>query len=303
MPLQLSLMSLVAIALAVVALVAALYIWRVRATYGSIPLLLLTLAAAQWSLCFGLEVASTDLTAKLFWAKAQWLGAALVPVLWLATAARSTSDWPLVLGGRRWLLWLLIPLLIICLVATNEWHGLIWSEVTLARNGSTLPLQLERGTFFWLNIFFAIGLCLLVTLLASAAVIRLPMFRRRYAAAVLAGTSLPWLGNILYLAGLDLAAPQAYWLGGLALSWGLYQIRLLNLVPVARSAIVESLPDGVMVLDDKDRIIDCNPAALQLLGAQRNAVLRRPVTEVLPARHDQLERYGAASSARRDCLE
>ena len=105
-------------------------------------------------------------------------------------------------------------------------------------------------------------------MLAMAAVIRLPMFRRRYAAAVLAGTSLPWLGNMLYLAGLDLAAPLAYWLGGLALSWGLYQIRLLNLVPIARSAIVENMPDGVMVLDDKDRIIDCNPAALQLLGAQ-----------------------------------
>jgi PAS domain S-box-containing protein len=123
------------------------------------------------------------------------------------------------------------------------------------------------------------------------------MFRRRYAAAVLAGTSLPWLGNILYLAGFDLAAPLAYWLGGLTLSWGLYQIRLLNLVPVARSAVVESLPDGVMVLDDKDCIIDCNPAALQLLGAQLNAVLRRPVTEVLPARLDYLERYGTLPQA------
>ena len=297
MLLQFSPQSLIAVALAVVALVASLYIWRVRATYGSIPLLLLTLIAAEWSLCFGLEVASQDPVAKLIWAKTQWFGLTLAPVLWLATAARGTSEWPLILGGRRWLIWLLIPALIMILVATNDAHNLVWTKVVLPENGSTLPLILERGPFFWLNIIFAVGLCLLVTLLAVAAVIRLPMFRRRYAAAVLVGTSLPLLGNLLYLAGLDLAAPQSYWLGGFALSWGLYQIRLLNLVPIARHAIVESMPDGVMVLDDKDLIIDCNPAALQLLGNQRNAVLGRPVAEVLQTRRDLLDRFSALPQA------
>ena len=149
---------------------------------------------------------------------------------------------------------------------TNEWHGLVWSEVRLSYQGLTLPLRLERGTFFWLDAFFALGLCLLVTMMATAAVIRLPMFRRRYAGAVLLGTALPWLGNMLYLVGLDLVAPLAYLMGGLMLSWGLYQIRSLNLVPIARSAVVENMPDGMLVLDDKDRVLDCNPAALQLLG-------------------------------------
>ena len=51
MPLQFSPLFLIAIALAVVALAASLYIWRVRDTYGSIPLLLLALVAADWSLC------------------------------------------------------------------------------------------------------------------------------------------------------------------------------------------------------------------------------------------------------------
>ena len=78
---------------------------------------------------------------------------------------------------------------------------------------------------------------------------------------------------------------------------GLYQIRLLNLVPIARSAIVENMPDGVMVLDDKDRVIDCNPAALQLLGAQLNAVLGQPVAEVLQTRRDLLDRYSTLPKA------
>jgi PAS domain S-box-containing protein len=297
MSLEFSPLSLIAITLAVVTMAASLYVWRVRDTYGSIPLLLLTLAAAEWSLAFGLESAAVDLPSKLLWVKMQWLGLTLAPMLWLATAARGTGDWPRVLGKRRWLLWLIIPLLIMGLVLTNDWHNLVWSNPVLAHNDNTLPLRLEREAFFWLNFFFASGLCLLVTLLAIAAVIRLPMFRRRYAAAVLAGTSLPWLGNMLYLAGIDLAAPLAYWLGGLILSWGLYQIRLLNLVPIARSAVVESLPDGVMVLDNKGDVIDCNPAALQLLGVSLNAVLGQPLTGVLQTRPDLLERYGALPQA------
>ncbi len=300
MPLQLSPLFLTALALAVVPLAASLHIWRTRDTYGSIALLLLMLAAAQWSLCYGLEVASTDLSTNLFWAKAQWIGLALSPVLWLATTAHGTRDWPTLLGGWRWLLWLLVPLLIIGLVVTNDVHGLMWKNPVLL--DSALPLGMERGVFFWLNAIFAIGLCLLATMLAAAAVIRLPMFRRRYAAAVLAGTSLPWLGNILYLAGIDLAAPLAYWLGGLVLSWGLYQIRLLNLVPIARSAIVESMPDGVMVLDDKDCIIDCNPAALQLLNAQLNVVLGQPVATVLKTRQDLLDRHSLLPQAQNEIV-
>ena len=293
MSLQFSPLSLIAISLAVITLAASIYIWRVRDTYGSLPLFWLTLAAAQWSLCFGLEVASTDLASKIFWAKAQWLGLALAPVLWLACAVRGTNTWQAVLARWRGLLWLIVPAAIVFLVWIDALRPLVWGEVSLARGGLAAPLQMGRGAFFWLNAFFAFGVCLLVTLLASAAVIRLPMFRRRYAVAVLAGTSLPWIGNLLYLAGIDLAAPFAYWLGGLTLSWGLYQIRLLNLVPLARSAIVESMPDGVMVLDEKDCIIDCNPAALQLLKAQLNGVLGRPVSEVLQAQHDLLDRYGA----------
>ena len=145
MPLQFSPQSLIAVALAVVALAASLYIWHVRATYGSIPLLLLTLVAAQWSLCYGLEVASVDAATKLIWAKAQWFGVTLAPVLWLATAARGTSDWPLILGGRRWLIWLLIPALIMILVVTNDLHNLVWSDPALASSGVAWPLHLERS--------------------------------------------------------------------------------------------------------------------------------------------------------------
>ena len=285
-------LSLIAIALAVVALAVAVYSWRMRDTFGSVPLLLLALVASGWLLAYGLEVASTTMDAKLLWVKVQWMALTLAPLLWLACAARGANNGQLVFGRGRWLLWLLIPAQLLLLAWTNEWHGLVWSDVRLSDRGIAQPLQLERGTFFWIDTFFALGLCLLVTMIATAAVMRLPMFRRRYAMAVLLGTALPWLGNMMYLAGLDLIAPLAYLMGGLLLSWGLAQIRLLNLIPIARSAVVENMPDGMLVLDDKDRVLDCNLAALQLLGLTRRDLIGQPAAEALRAHFDLVQQYG-----------
>ncbi len=175
---------------------------------------------------------------------------------------------------------------------------MVWSgqKSDSSDQGVALPLRLERGTFFWVDAFFALGLCLLVTMIATAAVMRLPMFRRRYAGAVLLGTALPWLGNMLYLVGLDLFAPLAYVMGGLLLSWGLYQIRSLNLVPIARSAVVENMPDGMLVLDDKDRVLDCNLAALQLLGLARRDIVGQPAAEALRAHFDLVQQYGQSET-------
>jgi two-component system, NtrC family, sensor histidine kinase KinB len=297
MLLQFTPLSLIAVALSIVAMAAAVFSWRMRDTFGSMPLLLLALVAAGWSFSYGLEAASTTLASKLVWAKVQTIGLTLAPLLWLACAARGTGNVKIIFGQWKWLLWLIVPALVLLLVWTNEWHGLIWSDVRPSNQGLTMPLRLERGAFFWLDTFFALGLCLLVTMIATAAVIRLPMFRRRYAAAVLSGTVLPWLGNMLYLSGVDLAAPLAYLMGGLMLSWGLYQIRSLNLVPIARSTVVENMPDGVMLLDDKDRVLDCNPAALQLLRLQLRDIVGQPAAEVLREHFDLVEHYSKAETA------
>ena len=50
--------------------------------------------------------------------------------------------------------------------------------------------------------------------------------------------------------------------------WGLFQERLVDLAPLARSAVVESMADAVFVLDAFGRVVDVNPAAVALLRAR-----------------------------------
>ncbi|HEY0467812.1 MAG TPA: histidine kinase N-terminal 7TM domain-containing protein, partial [Polyangiaceae bacterium] len=76
---------------------------------------------------------------------------------------------------------------------------------------------------------------------------------------------LPGLLGYRWLGQRD-SAPFCFSISGLCVSWALTRYRLFDLVPIARNAVIEHLPDPVFVLDSKNRLLDANPAARQLLG-------------------------------------
>jgi len=61
------------------------------------------------------------------------------------------------------------------------------------------------------------------------------------------------------------SAPLWFGIGGLLVTWALSKDQLFDLVPIARDAVIDNLPNPIFVLDAKDRLIDANPAARALL--------------------------------------
>jgi PAS domain S-box-containing protein len=95
---------------------------------------------------------------------------------------------------------------------------------------------------------------------------------------------------------LDLT-PFAFTLTGLAMTWGLFRFRLLDIVPVARDAVIESMSDGVIVLDAQNRIVDLNPAAQSILGCTASDAIGQPARQILSERPDLVERYRDVTEA------
>jgi PAS domain S-box-containing protein len=130
-------------------------------------------------------------------------------------------------------------------------------------------------------------LLLLGSLLVVQALITSPELYRGQAGSLLAGVVIPWIGNLLYVSGLnpfpglDLT-PFAFSLSGLALAGAILRFRLLDIVPVARDVVIESMDDAMLVLDLEGRVIDLNPAAVAAIGLQRGMVLGQPAAQVLP---------------------
>src|SRR5208337_4665962 len=107
----------------------------------------------------------------------------------------------------------------------------------------------------------------------------------RQTIVLLAGAALPWVGEVLYLSpvnpfpGLDLPSIGFAAMGSVVLL-GMTRFALFDIVPVARTVLVERMSDGVIVLDSADRVVDTNPAAQRLLQASGGSPISRPGAEV-----------------------
>ncbi|HWZ89342.1 MAG TPA: ATP-binding protein, partial [Polyangiaceae bacterium] len=116
---------------------------------------------------------------------------------------------------------------------------------------------------------YAVGLYATFRLFRSAA--KLADLHRRQTLLVSAGVLLTMLGGLPSLLGYRWfgqrdSSPVWFAISGLGVTWALTRYQLFDLVPIARDAVIESLPDPIFVLDSKDRLLDLNPAARALLS-------------------------------------
>ena len=66
-------------------------------------------------------------------------------------------------------------------------------------------------------------------------------------------------------------------------AWGLVRRRVFDLMPVALDTVLESMDDGVIVVDVHDRVLALNPAARSLAGGGPEVGEGRPLAGVLPS--------------------
>lgn len=269
------------VAAAAIAVALALYTWRRRPTPGAAPFAVLMLAVAESALAYALELGGLDLSTIVLGLKAEYPGIVTVPVAWLTLTIEYTgrAKW---LTRRNLVLLAVLPLVTLLLAWTNEAHGLIWRHIELESAGPLLVPAFSQGAWYWVNVGYAYALLLLGTLLLLQMLIRTPALYRWQAGVLLLGAMVPWVGNMLWVSGLSPFAhldptPFAFTVSGLVVAWGLFRHRLLDIVPVARDAVIEGMQDGVMVLDAQDRIVDLNPAAQRIIGRPAPEAIGQPI--------------------------
>ena len=284
----------------------ALYAWRRRHAPAAAPLTAAMMTVVFWAMAYALELASIDLAAKILWAKVQYLGIVCVAVSWLVFALAYS-------GKEGWLtplikaLLAVAPPLTLATVFTNDAHSLIWRDITLDTSNSVPVLMFSYGDGFWVLTGFSYLMLLASTVMLVKGVVRSPQLYRGQAAVLLVGVMAPWMGHALRISGLspfrhlDLT-PFAFTASGLASAFGLFRFRLLDILPVARDAVVEGMIDGMIVLDTKDRIADINPAAQQAVGHEGSKIIGRPIATILPIWPELIERDSEGAETRSEII-
>jgi len=241
------------------------------------------LAMGVWTLCYALELSSTTLEGKIFWAKMKYLGATTGPVLWFVFSLYYTNhkDW-LTLPLKTLLSFFI--LFTVGVVFTNDLHHWYWTKIFISP--SFPESQSDHGFYFWV---YAVGIYSLI--LASVVIYlnyyrTVPIYFRRQSILLVIGTFLPLGIRVLEdFVGWDPFPKVDNVILFLLLSALLYAIALfrfsaLEIVPIAHSLVVQNINSGIIVLDVLGRVVELNPFVQKLLGPENRTFIGKSLDEI-----------------------
>jgi diguanylate cyclase (GGDEF)-like protein/PAS domain S-box-containing protein len=288
---------------ALVSVFVAILAWRRRNLPGAAALVVLMVTVTEWALASGIEAAVVGQTAKIFWAKMEYLGVTLAPTFFLVFTLEYSQQIRF-LTRRNLLLLSILPLAGIVMTATNEWHNLVWTSFTPGPVYHNI-LIFGHGIGYYILIFYDYMIIL------AGILVLLRFYRhslqpyRRQIGLVLLGSVFPFIGGLIYslglipIIGLDIA-PVAFTATGLLIAMGIFMYQLFDLVPIAREIMIENMGVGVLVLDMQNRIADVNPVAQKILGVNLKDALGKPAAAVLKSWPTLVQQFNNVREVQRE---
>ena len=268
---------------AALVMAAIVFVWRRPSAATIASLLAVLTGAVWWSVCSALELSAGDLAGREYWGDLKYVGVVLLPPAYLAFVLQCS-------GRRRWPRWLgpalaVEPLAVLLLLAGAATHDLVRYYPAGATLATTQAA--EAGPLFWPHLLYNNALIWTGTVLLVVTLSRMSRLYRGQSLLLVGAILLPIMLNLLFnlrvepFRQVDLT-PFAFVLTTAVLVWGVYQLSLLDLRPVARSQIFRTISDPVLVLDPDGRVLDANPAAGRLAGRPLAEVVGQPVGQLLP---------------------
>ncbi|MFB6297275.1 MAG: histidine kinase N-terminal 7TM domain-containing protein [Salinirussus sp.] len=257
------------------AIIAGLVVWGVwdrRDDPVAVPLLATMSGVFVWSFVYAIQLGFPSTGMQILLDRVAFVGAAVVPTAWFVFAARYA-------GRDQWLsrttlaLLAVEPAITVVLVWTNEFHGLIYRSVTVSASGPVPAFMPTFGPWYWVNIAYSYVLLLVALLLIVGVLAKQWYLYQRQAGALALGTVTPLATNTLFtfglspLPGVDLTT-FTFAISGLLIAVSLFTFDLLDRGPLAHERLPELLGDGLIVVNEENRIVDFNPVAAEVFGEE-----------------------------------
>lgn len=257
--------------------------WQRRSMPAATHLVILMGCITWWLVSYGFETISQSEKAKLFWIYVEYLGLVLIPVAWLAfsLAYLGLGRW---LSKRNLIFLLIVPVLTLLLVWTNPYHGWAWSNTYVDQSGPFPDIHVRFGPVLWISTAYSLSLIVIGVVLFIWSMLNRPLRRKQFllylsGAAIILATSVLDLTDRSPIAPWSLT-PFAFAIVSILLILGMNRLRMLDIIPLAREVVIESMSDGVIILDPGNRIADLNLAARNIIGCTAQQALGQPVEKI-----------------------
>ena len=264
----------------------AVFCYRRRRVIGASTLMWIMIVLTWWSLSYAIQTLRPDLVWHKFWASAQYLSIATLPVLWLIFAIQFNRQE--VAPSPRSLAWLWVfPVITILMAWTNDWHRLVWSHLEVLTWNDVSLLKMEYGLYFWVHAVYSYGSFFVGTIFFIQQSMREDRAYRAQASLTLLAAGILMVGNILYvfnllpLQGLDIT-PLSFSVSSGLLALALFRYQMLDLIPIANEIILNDMGDGILVIDARLRVLYINPAFALLTGLKVDVSIGQDIRQLLP---------------------
>ena len=258
--------------------------WPKRHTIGATFFIGQSAALLIWVTGLFCEALSTTFASKILWSQISYIGfVAVTPFFFLfilAYTSQARVDKSTIIGI------FIVPALILLAAWTNQWHHLLWSNFFWGSIRYNILIY-EHGILFYLHIIFIYilvfyGLALLLQKIPKS----LPPFRSQLIIIFISGL-FPIISGSLYIFNIDLVQGMdtssfGFLLTNLLLAFGFARYQLLDLVPVARDLLISRFQDGMIVIDWKNRIVEINQNAKDLLKISAANPIGENFQELIP---------------------
>ncbi|MCF6285123.1 MAG: ATP-binding protein, partial [Candidatus Hydrogenedentes bacterium] len=268
-----------------------LRLYQHRGQSGATALMVTIILGIGWALLYAFELIESDLSEKLFWAKAQYFFIPTVGPTWflyLLTYIRSQ-------GPKRetpFNPWFLVGLYVIPAFAqpfvwVDSLRSLLWPAVKLVQHDTLSILEFGHGPVFYVLNVYALTLLGVGSLLLFRFVLQNRHMFFGHRILILSSTVFPLVGNLLYildvpwLHGID-PTPLMLISTSCLLAFALVRYGGVELVTLARDRALDLFPHAVLVIKEDSSVLEINEAGLLLANRPRAEVLGRFLDSVLP---------------------
>ncbi len=257
------------------------YAWSRRPGVALLPFTCLMAALAVWSFSYGLDILLPDLPRKLFLAYIESVSVAVIPIF-LPAFVFEFSGRSQLLTRRNWILLALVPTVAVLAALTNSYHGLAWTSARIIEASGLFFLTASDGPISILFYGYSYLIVLIITALLIYDVFHLPGFYRHQAVLLVLGILAPHIGGVFYftkfgpIAYLDLT-PIFFIPTAIALYWAITRYQLLDVIPLAHTIVLQNIGDGVIVVDERQRLLYMNPTAEMILVSKESHSIGQPL--------------------------
>ena len=286
---------------AAAAILVAFLLMRRPSAPGLRSLVFMLCMLAVWSFGYAMITLAPSLEAKRFWLRFENIGILTVPAFWFLFTVRYTRL-------DRWLnrftasLFFIIPLISIIFIFSDNWFGLYYSSIRpVSENGG--PLVIERGPWYLVTLTQAYALNLIVIGLLIWRAIQHRNVYRRQMFALIGAVLIPVLVNIFYqlapvaIPNLSISidlTPISFTITAALIAFGVFGLRIFDLVPIARYTVMEHIPEMVFVVDAYDRVLDANSVAQKMLDKRMDEIIGKNPVDVFREWPQLLNRFLSA---------